>query len=190
MTSSSTQGSTQISIQFNLDRNIDSAAQDVQSAISAATRQLPHAMPTPPTLRKVNPADLPIIFIAMSSKTLQPSQVDEYAETLLARQISTIEGVAQVNVMGSKKYGVRIQADPAALATRQIGFDTLQNAIAAANVDQATGALNGATRSAIIHADGQLNNAAAFSRQIIAYRNGAAVRVGDVAKVLDDVENP
>ena len=190
MTSSSTQGITQISIQFSLDRNIDSAAQDVQSAISAATRQLPHAMPSPPTLRKVNPADLPILFIAMSSKTLQPSQVDEYAETLLARQISTIEGVAQVNVMGSKKYAVRIQADPAALATRQIGFDTLQNAVAAANVNQATGALNGATRSAIIHADGQLDNAGEFSRQIIAYRNGASVRIGDVATVLDDVENP
>ena len=190
MTSSSSQGNTQISIQFNLDRNIDAAAQDVQAAISAASRQLPHSMPSPPTLRKQNPADSPVLFIAMSSPTLKPSQVDEYAETLLTRQISTIEGVAQVNVMGSKKYAIRIQADPAALATRQIGFDTLQNAVAGANVNQATGALNGGTRSAIIHANGQLDNAAAFARQIIAYRNGAAVRIGDVATVKDDVENP
>ena len=190
MTSSSSQGNTQISIQFNLDRTIDAAAQDVQAAISAASRQLPHSMPSPPTLRKQNPADSPVLFIAMSSPTLKPSQVDEYAETLLTRQISTIEGVAQVNVMGSKKYAIRIQADPAALATRQIGFDTLQNAVAGANVNQATGALNGGTRSAIIHANGQLDNAAAFARQIIAYRNGAAVRIGDVATVKDDVENP
>ena len=119
----------------------------MQSAISAATRNLPKALPQPPTFRKQNPADIPIMFLAMSSATLKPSEVDEYAETLLARQISTIEGVAQVSVFGSAKYAVRIQADPAALATRQIGIDKLVNAVAAANVNLATGALNGPTRA-------------------------------------------
>ncbi len=190
MTSSSGQGNTNISIQFSLDRNIDGAAQDVQAAISAATRQLPRNMPSPPTFRKVNPADLPVLFIAMQSDTLKPSQLNEYAETMLARQLSTVEGVAQVNVNGSKKYAVRIQADPSALATRNIGFDTLQQAVVNANVNQATGALNGATQSQIIHADGQLNNANDFARQIIAYRGGAPVRIGDVATVLDGLQNP
>jgi HAE1 family hydrophobic/amphiphilic exporter-1 len=190
MTSSSSQGNTTITLQFSLDRNIDAAAQDVQAAISAATRQLPRAMPQPPTFRKQNPAELPIMWIAMSSKTLSPSKLDEYAETLLARQLSTIDGVAQVQVAGSTKYAVRVQADPAALASRQIGIDALTTAIVNANVNQATGALNGSTRSAIIHADGQLNDADAFRRQIITYRNGAPVRIGDVANVVDGVQNP
>jgi multidrug efflux pump subunit AcrB len=119
MTSSSTQGSTQITIQFDLDRNIDGAAQDVQAAISAAGHQLPQNMPTPPTMRKVNPSDSPIMYLAMGSPTLPLSEVDKYAETLLARQISTLNGVAQVNVYGSQKFAVRIQADPVALAARQ-----------------------------------------------------------------------
>ncbi|HEX4272219.1 MAG TPA: efflux RND transporter permease subunit [Rhizomicrobium sp.] len=190
MTSQSTQGNTQITLQFALDRSLDGAALDVQSAISAATRNLPKALPQPPTFRKVNPADIPIMFVALWSATMKPSQVDEYAETLLARQISTIEGVAQVGVFGSAKYAVRIQADPAALATRQIGIDTLTNAIAAANVNQATGAFNGPTRSTVIHTSGQLNNADEFKNQIIAYRGGAAVRLQDVANVIDGVENP
>jgi HAE1 family hydrophobic/amphiphilic exporter-1 len=138
MTSSSRQGNTNIAIQFNLDRNIDAAAQDVQAAISGALRQLPRNLPVPPTFRKVNPADLPIIFIAISSDTVKASQLDEYAETMLARQLSTIEGVAEVDVGGAAKYAVRIQADPSALAARNIGFDVLQNAVAAANVNQAT----------------------------------------------------
>src|ERR1044071_6720242 len=112
MTSTSTQGQTQIQLQFSLDRSIDGAAQDVQSAISAATRNLPKALPQPPTSRKQNPADIPIMLLAISSATMKPSEVDEYAEALLARQISTIEGVAQVSVFGSAKYAVRIQADP------------------------------------------------------------------------------
>jgi HAE1 family hydrophobic/amphiphilic exporter-1 len=190
MTSSSSQGNTQITLQFSLDRNLDGAAQDVQAAISGATRSLPKAMPQPPTFRKVNPADLPIMFIALSSKTLEPSKVDLYAETLLARQLSTIDGVAQVNVFGASKYAVRIQADPAALATRGVGMDVLTQAIAAANVNQATGALNGPTRSTVIRASGQLNNADEFKNQIIAYRAGAPVRLKDVANVLDGVENP
>jgi hydrophobe/amphiphile efflux-1 (HAE1) family protein len=190
MTSNSTQGSTQIQLQFALDRSLDGAAQDVQSAISAATRNLPKALPQPPTFRKQNPADLPIMFLALSSKTLKPSEVDEYAETLLARQVSTIEGVAQVGVFGSAKYAVRIQADPAALATRQIGIDKLVAAVANANVNLATGALNGATRSTVIHTGGQLNNAAEFNDQIVTYQNGSPVRLKDVARVIDGLENP
>jgi HAE1 family hydrophobic/amphiphilic exporter-1 len=190
MTSSSTQGSTQIQLQFSLDRSVDAAAQDVQSAISAATRNLPKALPQPPTFRKQNPADIPIMFLAMSSSTMKSSEVDEYAETLLARQISTIEGVAQVGVFGTAKYAVRIQADPAALATRQIGIDKLVSAVANANVNLATGALNGATRSTVIHTGGQLSNAAEFNNQIVTYQNGSPVRLKDVAHVIDGLENP
>ena len=190
MTSSSRQGQTNVSIQFVLDRNIDAAAQDVQAAISGALRQLPRNLPVPPTFRKVNPADLPIIFIAMWSDTFKPSQLDEYAETMLARQLSTIDGVAEVDVGGSTKYAVRIQADPSALAARSIGFDTLQAAVVGANVNQATGSLNGATQSQVIDTKGQLNNAQEFARQIFAYRNGAPVRIGDVATVIDGLQNP
>jgi len=190
MTSTSTQGQTQIQLQFSLDRSVDAAAQDVQSAISAATRNLPKALPQPPTFRKQNPADIPVMFLALSSTTLKPSEVDEYAETLLARQISTIEGVAQVGVFGTAKYAVRIQADPAALATRQIGIDKLVNAVANANVNLATGALNGPTQSTVIHTGGQLNNAAEFNNQIVTYQNGSPVRLKDVAQVIDGMENP
>ncbi len=190
MTSSSTQGTTTINLQFSLDRALDGAALDVQSAISAAGHFLPKTLPQQPTFRKVNPADLPIMFIAMRSDTIKPSDVDEYAETLLARQISTIEGVAQVSVFGSAKFAVRVQADPYALAARQIGIDTLVNAVSAANVNLATGALNGPTRSTVIHTGGQLNNAAEFNDQIITYRNGAPVRLKDVARVIDGEENP
>ncbi len=189
MTSSSTQGNTTITIQFKLDRNIDGAAQDVQSAISTAGRKLPPNMPNPPTLRKVNPADTPIIFMALQSDTLPLSKVDEYAETLLARQLSTLDGVAQVNVYGAQKFAVRIQADPNALATRQIGIDQLAAATADANVNVATGKLNGPTRAAVVQATGQLMNAAAFAPQIVTYKNGAPVRLRDVARVIDSVEN-
>jgi HAE1 family hydrophobic/amphiphilic exporter-1 len=189
MTSSSILGSTSITIQFKLDRDIDAASQDVQQAISAALRKLPPQMTTPPTLRKVNPSDSPIIFIAMSSDTLPLSVVDRYAETLLARQLSVLNGVAQVNVAGSQKFAVRIQADPAALATRQIGIDQLASAIGTSNVNIPTGTLNGPSRSSVIQANGQLNNAADFRGQIVAYRNGAPVRLQDVAQVSDSVEN-
>jgi HAE1 family hydrophobic/amphiphilic exporter-1 len=190
MTSTSTQGQTMINLQFSLDRTLDGAAQDVQSAISAAGHFLPKALPQQPTFRKVNPADLPVMFIVMRSATVKPSEVDEYAETLLARQISTLEGVAQVSAFGSAKYAVRIQADPDALAARKIGIDTLVNAVSAANVNLATGALNGPTRSTIIHTGGQLNNAAEFNNQVVAYQNGAPVRLKDVGRAVDGLENP
>ena len=189
MTSTSSLGSTRITLQFKLDRNIDAAAQDVQAAISAAQRQLPDGMPNPPTLKKVNPADSPILYIMMSSTVLPLSEVDRYAETILSRKISTIDGVAQVNVYGSQKYAVRIQLNPDQMAARGLGIDEVTAAAQAANVNNPTGALNGPTRNTVIRADGQLVDAAAFRRQIVAWRDGAPVRFGDIGDVVDSVEN-
>ncbi|MBN9569434.1 MAG: efflux RND transporter permease subunit [Alphaproteobacteria bacterium] len=189
MTSSSTQGATSITLQFELDRNIDAAAQDVQSAISAASRQMPPQMPNPPRLRKVNPSDSSIMYLAMYSQTLPVQEVDKYAETLLARQISMLNGVAQVNVYGSQQFAVRIQADPAKLAARGIGIDQLATAADAANPNIATGSLNGVDQATMIHTDGQLFDAAQFGNQVVVYRNGAPVRIKDIATVLDSVAN-
>ena len=188
MSSQSTLGNTSIVLQFKLDRNIDAAAQDVQAAISSATRQLPKTMINPPTYRKVNPADQPIFFMVLTSTTLPITTVINYAN-LLSREISVLDGVAQVPVSGASKYAVRVQADPNALAVRGLGIDTVANAIANSNVNQATGSLNGASDAQIIHTDGQLSNAKEFRNQVIAYSNGAPVRLGDVANVIDSSAN-
>src|SRR5580693_486561 len=156
MTSSSSQGSTNIALQFSLDKNLGEAANDVQSAISRATRQLPRSMINPPSYNKVNPTELPVISVALSSKTLPITTVDKYAEELLARRISTLTGVAQVQVNGSQQYAVRIQANPGALAARGIGIDALATAIGQTNIDEATGALNAQNDAHIIHTNGQL----------------------------------
>ena len=185
MTSSSSQGSTNIALQFNLDKNLGDAANDVQSAISRASRQLPRTVINPPSYSKVNPTELPVLSLALSSKTLPITTVDKYAEELLARRISTLEGVAQVNVNGSQQYAVRIQADPGKLAVRNIGIDQLASAISQTNIDQATGALNDTGDARIIHTNGQLMDADSYRRQIITYQNGAPVRIGDVANVID-----
>ena len=189
MTSTSSQGSTQITLQFNLDRNIDAAAQDVQSAIAGSLRKLPPDLPDPPVLRKVNPADSPIIFLALSSPTMPLSAVDDYAETVLAQRLSSLPGVAQVNVYGAQKYAVRIQLNPDALAARNIGIDEVQAAAQAGNVNLPTGTLEGFKGSASIQANGQLVNADTFKSQIIAYRNGNPVRFQDIGVVRDSVEN-
>ena len=189
MTSSSALGSTSITLQFALDRNIDAAAQDVQAAISAALRQLPTQMSTPPTFRKVNPADSPVFFVAFTSKTLRLSTLDEYAENTLAQRISTVDGVAQVNVYGSQKYAVRIDLDPDALAARGLGIDTVAAAVGKGNVNLPTGTLYGPNRIYNVSVDGQLYDAAAFGELIVSYRNGAPVRLKDVAKVYDGVQN-
>ncbi len=189
MTSTSAQGSTNITLQFSLNRDIDAAAQDVQSAISAALRKLPPNMPTPPSFRKVNPADAPIFYIAMSSPSLPLSLVNEYAETQLAQRLSTISGVAQVQVYGSQKFAVRIQADPDKLAARGMGLDELQQAISQSNVNQPVGQLDGIRQTFSIKDNGQLNNAEAFRHLIVSWRNGAPVRLDDVATPLDSVEN-
>jgi multidrug efflux pump subunit AcrB len=189
MSSNSSIGSTNITIQFALDKNIDLAAQDVNAAISASLGQLPKALPRPPTYHKVNPNDQPIMYISMFSDTMQLQDLDEYAETLLSREISTINGVAQIQVFGQGKYGVRIQVDPDKLAAVQIGIDQLATIIGNANVNQPTGSINGVRQAASIMATGQLNNAADFRNQVIAYRNGAPVRLGDVATVVDGQES-
>src|SRR5438094_63889 len=188
MTSQSALGSTTITLQFTLDRNIDAAAQDVNAAISKTLRLLPSGI-LPPSYQKVNPADSPIIYYAMSSKTLSLSALDEYAETFIAQRLSTVEGVAQVNVYGAAKYAVRIQLDPKALATRQIGIDEVADAVAAGNVNLPTGILWGPHRAYTVQATGQLDDAAAFRPLVIAFRNGAPVRLQDVGRVLDDVQD-
>ncbi len=189
MTSSNGNGSTNITIQFNLSRNIDAAAQDVQAAISRASRQLPQNMPSPPSFRKVNPADQPVIYLSLNSPTLPLYTVDEYAETLMAQRISMISGVAQVQVFGAQKFAVRAQVDPKALATRQIGIDEVGDALAKGNVNIPTGILDGKNQSFIIQATGQLYNAAAYRPLIVAYRNGSPVRLDQVGQVIDSVEN-
>ena len=189
MTSNSSQGGTNITLQFRLERNIDSAAQDVQSAISGVLRRLPKAMPNPPTLRKNDPSAQPIFYVSLFSNTIPAQKVDQYARSLLAPQLSTLEGVAQVSITGQARYAVRIQADPAALAARQMSLLDLQNAVSANNTDQAAGTLNGSTKTAIIRAEGQLVNADAFRKQIVTFRNGAPVTFGDVATVADSFEN-
>jgi HAE1 family hydrophobic/amphiphilic exporter-1 len=189
MTSQSSSGTTSVTIQFDLDRNIDGAAEDVQAAIQAAARQLPVNMPSPPTLRKVNPADAPILFLAMQSDSMPLYELDKYAENLLARQLSTLSGVAQVNVQGSQIFAVRLQVDPAQLAARSIGIDQVASAVQAANVNVATGTMNGPNQATLVHVNGQLMNAEAWKKQIIVWRNGAPVRFADIGTAIDSVQN-
>jgi HAE1 family hydrophobic/amphiphilic exporter-1 len=189
ISSTNTQGSTQITLQFDLDRDLDGAALDVQSALTIAARRLPEEMTNPPSFRKVNPADQPVLLIALTSTTLPLSVVDEYAETLIAQRLSTLLGVAQVQVYGAQKYAVRIQVDPNAVAAMGIGFDEIRSAVAAANSTTPVGTLSGPKRNLTLEASGQLSNAAAFRPLIVAYRGGSPVRLEDVARVLDSVEN-
>ncbi len=189
MTSSSLQGSTQITLQFALDRNIDAAAQDVQAAIARAARLLPPSMPTPPSYQKVNPADQPILFLAVTSPTLPLSTIDEYAETLMSQRISMVSGVAQVSVYGAQKYAVRIQVDPRELASRGIGIDEVADAVDRLNVNLPTGAMQGPARALTVQANGQLVDADAYRPAIVAWRNGSPVRLEDLGRVQDSVEN-
>src|SRR2546427_701443 len=189
MTSSSTQGSTQITLQFNLSRNLDAAAQDVQSMIAKAARDLPQNLPSPPSYQKVNPADQPFLYLSLSSPTLRLSDVDEYAETLMAQRISMVSGVAQVSVFGAQKYAVHVKLDPKALASRQVGIDEVSNAIQAGNVNLPTGILYGTHQAFTVQANGQLTKAADYAPLIVAYRNGAPVRLKDLGSVVEGVEN-
>jgi HAE1 family hydrophobic/amphiphilic exporter-1 len=189
MTSSSTLGSTTITLQFDLDRSVDGAALDVQSALSAVQRRLPQEMPSPPSFRKTNPADASILIISLSSPTLPLSEVDEYAETQLAQHISTVSGVAQVQVYGSQKYAVRAKLDPRALAARGIGIDEVQAALSDSNVNLPVGLLDGRDKAVTLQASGQLSDAAAFRRVIVTYRNGMPVRLGDLGRIVDSVQS-
>jgi HAE1 family hydrophobic/amphiphilic exporter-1 len=188
MTSVSALGVTNITIQFTLDRSIDAAGQDVQAMIAKTAPLLPSTMPIPPVYQKVNPADQPILFMALSSPTLPLYTVDEYAQTFLAQRISTISGVAQVSVFGSQKYAVRVQVDPRALAARGIGIDEVETAVARANVNKPTGTLYGAHQAVNVQATGQLTDAAAYRPLVVAYRNGSPVRLGELGRVVDGVQ--
>jgi HAE1 family hydrophobic/amphiphilic exporter-1 len=189
MNSTNGQGVSIITLKFTLERDIDAAALDVQAAISKAARQLPQDMPNPPSFQKVNPADQPVIYLALSSPTLPLSDVNEFADTIIAPRISMISGVAQVQVFGSQKYAVRVQLDPQALASRKIGLDEVAAALAQWNVNLPTGGLQGAKQAFTIQATGQLFNAEAYKPLIVAYRGGAPVRLSDIARVFDSVEN-
>src|SRR6266852_5887825 len=189
MSSVSALGLTQITIQFTLSRNIDAAGQDVQAAIGKAARQLPAGMPTPPTYNKINPADQPILYMALRSDTLPLSTVDEYAQTLLAQRISMVNGVAQVTVLGAQTYAVHVQLDPDKLASRGIGIDEVQDAVAKGNVNLPTGTLYGRHQAFIVQANGQLMRAADYRPLIVAYRQGRPVRLEEVGRVIDSVQN-
>lgn len=189
MDSVSGTGSTRITLQFDLARDIDAASQDVQTAISQSIRRLPNNMPAPPSLRKVNPADFAIIYLALSAKQLPLTQLDEYAETRVAQQISTIPGVAQVLVFGSHKYAVRLQMNPYALAGRNLSLSQVETAIRSGNSNLPTGVLSGSARSYTVQAAGQLQDADAYNRLVISYRNGAPVHLGDVGTARDSIED-
>ena len=189
MTSSSTQGSTSITIQFELSRDIDSAALDVQTALSTAARRLPPEMTTPPQFRKVNPGDFPILFISTRSSTLPLSVVNEYAETVLAQQISQIQGVAQVLVYGAQRFAIRVQVDPIAAAARNVSLDEIRTAVSRANSNVPVGTLSGAQQNITLQASGAMTKAADYQKITVAYRNGVSVKLEDVARVLDSVEN-
>ncbi len=188
ITSLSSLGSTQVTLQFALDRNIDAAAQDVNAAISQTLASLPSNI-VPPSYRKQNPAAAPILFMALTSRSLPLAALDEYGETTIAQRLSMVEGVAQVAVYGAQKYAVRVQIDPTQLATRGLDLTQVAQAVRSQNVTLPTGVLYGRDQTLTVQATGQLANAAAFRRLIVAYRNGAPVHLGDLGNVLDDVQD-
>ena len=189
MTSANGTGVSNITIKFVLEKSIDAAAQDVQAAISRAQRQLPQDMPAPPSFQKVNPADQPVLYLAFSSPTLPLSTVHEFADTMVAQRVSMINGVAQVLIYGSQKYAVRAMLDPKALVSRGIGMDEIADSLKKGNVNIPTGVLQGKTQALTIQAGGQLYKAKDYEPLIVAYRNGAPVRLGELGRLEDSVEN-
>src|SRR5215471_10837466 len=189
MTSVNSLGSTLVTLEFDLNRSLDGAAIDVQSAITQASRLLPQGMPTPPTFTKVNPADQPILYLVITSTTLPPWTLDEYAETRVAQRISMVNGVAQVQVLGSQKYAVHAQLDPHALAARQIGINEVETALRNWNVNVPAGTLIGPHKSFTLQATGQLMNADQYKDMVVTYRNGAPVRLQELGTVIDGVED-
>ena len=189
MSSSSTLGSTNITLQFDLTRSIDAAAQDVQAAISRAGGQLPTNMPSPPSYSKVNPAEQPILFIAVTSDTMTPSQLDEYAESTMAKRMSMVPGVARVQVFGAKKFAVRVQADPEKLAARQIDLEEVRSALSSGSLNMPAGSLYGFSKAYTVQSNTQLTTAPQFSNLIVTYRNGSPVRLGELGNVLDSVSD-
>src|SRR6516225_1825838 len=188
MTSSSGIGNTSITLTFDLNRDIDSAAVDVQTAIAAAMPLLPSTLPTPPSFRKANLADDPIFDVNLTSDTVEMSKLDDYAENVLAPRISMVSGVSGVNIQGAAKYAVRVQVDPEKLRALQIGINDVHTALQNWNVTQPMGQLFGQQATFNLRANGQLNNATEFSSMVVAFRNGRAVRLSEVAKVVDSVQ--
>src|SRR5213080_5415801 len=189
MTSTNSLGSTQITLEFDLSRKLDGAAVDVQAAITQASRLLPAGMPTPPTFTKVNPADQPILYIALTSPSLPLYTLDDYAETRIAQRISMISGVAQVQVLGAQKYAVHVQMDPHALAARQIGINEIETALKNWNVNLPTGSIIGPQRAFTLQASGQLLTAAQYRPVVVAYRKGSPVRLEELGNIIDSVED-
>src|SRR5919109_2225550 len=189
LTSSSSLGLTSITIQFDLNRNIDGAALDVQTALSVAAKKLPVEMTIPPSFRKVNPGDFPVMYISLVSATLPLSVVDEYGEITLAQQISQLTGVAQVLVYGAQKFAVRVQVDPVAAAARNISLDDIRTVVAKTNSNTPVGTLNGPKQSVTLTASGAMTKAEEYRKVIVAYRNGAPVYLDQIARVIDSVEN-
>jgi len=189
MTSVNSLGSTQITLEFDLNRSLDGAAVDVQGAITQAARLLPQGMPTPPTFTKVNPADQPILYLVITSTTVPPWTLDEYAETRIAQRISMVSGVAQVQVLGSQKFAVHAQLDPHALAARQIGINEVEAALRAWNVNTPTGSIIGPHKSYTLQATGQLMTADEYKKMTVTFRNGAPVRLGELGTIKDGVED-
>src|SRR5213594_2416441 len=189
MTSTNSLGSTQITLEFDLSRNLDGAAVDVQAAITQSARLLPTGMPTPPTFTKVNPADQPILYLALTSPSLPLWTLDEYAETRVAQRISMISGVAQVQVLGAQKYAVHAQMDPHALAARQIGINEVENSLRAWNVNVPAGTIVGPHKAFTLQASGQLMNADQYKSMVVTYRNGAPVRLEQLGTIVDGVED-
>ena len=190
MTSTSGLGNTSITLQFDLDRNIDGAAGDVQTAINAASGLLPKDLPSPPTYKKTNPAERAILIYAVSSDALPIYRVDDYAYTILAQKLSTISGVSEVDIAGQQQYAVHVQVNPLALAARNIGLEDVHNALAAATLDEPKGNLEGEHQVYTLDTNDQLFDAKAFAKTIIAYRNGAPVRIEDVGKTVDSSTSP
>jgi HAE1 family hydrophobic/amphiphilic exporter-1 len=189
MNSASSLGLTQITIQFDLGRNIDGAALDVQTALSTAAKNLPIEMTTPPSFRKVNPGDFPVLYLSMRSPTMPLSEIDDYAETVLAPQISQMPGIAQVLVYGAQKFAVRVQVDPVAAAARNIALSDVGTVIAKANSSTPVGTLTGKERNVTLLATGAMRHAADYRDVVVAYRNGAPIKLNQIARVIDSVEN-
>jgi len=187
MSSTSTNATTTITLQFDFSRTIDAASLDVQSAISRATGELPRSMQSPPSFRKVNPASRPVLFLALTSETMTLAALNEYAEDMIGRRISMINGVAQINVFGTQKYAVRVEVDPDRMATRQVALEDIRAAFAQQNVNLPAGSMHGVTKAYTVQSNSQLTASDQFKPMIIAYRNGNPVRLEDVATVRDSV---
>ncbi len=189
MSSSSSQGTTTITIQFDLNRNIDGAALDVQTALTVAQRRLPVEMIIPPTFRKVNPAEFPILFLSMNSETLPLSTVNEYGDITVGQALSQIPGVAQVLIYGAQKFAIRVQADPEAAAARGLSLEDIRTAVSRANSSTPVGTLNGPKQDIALQASAQLNKAVDYRQVVVAWRNGSPVKLDEVARIYDSVEN-